>query len=375
MLECCIIVWLRLSISPSEAEKGRVFMNVARKSNLAQAIEQMPKAELHVHLEGSISHETIEELARKNGIDSYAARGRANPARLRYGHLVDFLEAYRVRCKCLRSADDFQVACTDVLESLHALNVRYAEIMIAPTLHRMNGLSMDEIMPVLARTAGEFSKKNGLEARFILDVGRQFGREHAWQTVREAARQQDSGVIAIGLGGDEVHYSPELFVEQFAWARKQGLHLVAHAGEVGDSASVWGAVNSLGVERIGHGLGARGDEALLETLRIRQIPVDMCPTSNVETGAVRSYADHPLADFLRRGLLVTVNSDDPAMFGTSLTQEYSVCWQELGLAWSELKLLCLNGIRGSFLPDKDKERFLEEFTEELAEIESETGLR
>jgi len=239
----------------------------------------------------------------------------------------------------------------------------------------MNGLSMDEIMPVLARTAGEFSKKNGLEARFILDVGRQFGREHAWQTVREAARQQDSGVIAIGLGGDEVHYSPELFVEQFAWARKQGLHLVAHAGEVGDSASVWGAVNSLGVERIGHGLGARGDEALLETLRIRQIPVDMCPTSNVETGAVRSYADHPLADFLRRGLLVTVNSDDPAMFGTSLTQEYSVCWQELGLAWSELKLLCLNGIRGSFLPDKDKERFLEEFTEELAEIESETGLR
>lgn len=349
-------------------------MDATRLADLGAAIERMPKVELHVHLEGSISSETIEKLARKNGVELRDSNENANPTRVRYGHLISFLDDYRLRCRCLQNADDFEVACSDVLENLRAQRVRYAEILIPPTAHRLNGLSMDEVMPGIAAGARSVCKNGEIEVRFIFDIGRQFGTEHAWQTAREASRHQANGVIALGLGGDEIHYSPEIFIEQFAWARKEGLHLVAHAGEVTGSSSVWGAVKALGAERIDHGLGARGDEQLLEYLRVRNIAVDMCLTSNVETGAIRSLADHPLPEFLRRGLLVTLNSDDPAMFGTSLTQEYKLCGEELGLDWSEIKTLCLNGVRASFLPDMDKQRLHEQFEEELAKIESETGL-
>ncbi|GAB4338209.1 MAG: adenosine deaminase [Candidatus Abyssubacteria bacterium] len=347
-------------------------MSETQRNNLERAIERMPKAELHVHLEGSISSKTIEKLAQKNSVDlgreSHRQSGRG------YGHLINFLDDYRLRCRCLRSPEDFKAACVDVLENLRSQHVRYAELTMAPTVHRLNGLSMDDIMPGLEAGVKAASGNGNIEVRFILDVGRQFGQDHAWQTVRDAARHQASGVIALGLGGDEIHYSPELYVEQFAWARKQGLHVVAHAGEVGGPSSVWGAVKSLRAERIGHGLSARGDDELLEYLRIARIPVEMCPTSNVQTGAIRSYSEHPLPLFLRRGLLVTLNSDDPAMFGASLTHEYKVCHERLGLGWEEIKMLGLNAVRGSFLPDLDKQRLLEDFERELARIEDEERL-
>ena len=344
-------------------------MHAVRRPDLNKAIEQMPKVELHVHLEGSISSETIVNLAQKNGID--VGIEKLNPTRLRYGHLINFLDAYRMRCQSLRSADDFETACIDVLENLRAQRVRYAEIMISPTMHRLNGHAMAEIMPGIEAGARRVCGKGGLQVRFIFDVGRQFGSEHAWQTVREAASLQEFGVIAVGLGGDEIHYAPEIFVEQFQFARKEGLHLIAHAGEVSGPPSVWGAVKALGAERIGHGLGARGDELLLEHLRIQKIGVDMCPTSNLHTGAVRSYADHPLPGYLRRGLLVTLNSDDPAMFGTTLTEEYKVAYEELGLEWEELKRLSMNGVKASFLPDMDKQELLEQFADSLEDIELE----
>jgi adenosine deaminase len=351
-------------------------MNVRQSPNLEQAIKRMPKAELHVHLEGAISHGTIEELARRNGVKLEAAEGNLEPRRPRYDHLIDFLDCYRMRSRCLQSPDDFEAASVDVLEHLKAQRVIYAEITIAPTMHRLlNGLTMDDIMPGITAGVRAVCEADEMSVRFIFDIGRQFGQKHAVQTVQEAARHQYDGVVAIGLGGDELHYAPEIFREQFASARKEGLHLVAHAGEVGGSSSIWGAVKSLGAERIGHGIGARGDDELLEYLRVQRIPVEMCPTSNVETGAVRSYSEHPLREYLGRGLMVTVNSDDPAMFGTTLTREYMLCREKFGLEWDEIKVLCLNGVKASFLPDLDKQRLLERFEDELEEIESETGLR
>ena len=346
-------------------------MERANQADLRNAIERMPKAELHVHFGGSIPFATIEKLALKNGVDLGPFEKSSNPGGYRYGSLINFLDSYRLRCKCLQSAGDFEQACADVLSNLKAQSVRYAEITIAPTAYRLNGISMDDIMPGIEAGAKRVCSEGGIQVRFIFDIGRQFGPESAWQTVREASRHQSRGVIALGLGGDEIHYSPEIFTEHFAFARKEGLHRVAHAGEAGGSDSVWAAVKSLGAERIGHAVAARGDEPLIEHLRIRKIPVEICPTSNVKTGAVRSYADHPLPEFLRRGLLVTLNSDDPVMFGTTLTEEYMVCHEKLGLGWEEIKTLCLNGVRGSFLPDLDKERLLEGFERELSEIESE----
>ncbi len=347
-------------------------MEKDRKANIRLAIERMPKVELHVHLEGSVSAETIRQLAEKNGIgyEPEAAQTRTSP----FTHFMSFLDSYRLRCKCLQEPDDFELACADVLRNLRSQNVRYVELLTPPTVYRMNGLSMDEVMEGFGAGVREVCNDGAIDARFIFDIGRQFGADHAWQTARDAARHSGNGVVALGLGGDEIHYSPELFSDQFAWARRQGLHLVAHAGEVTGSSSIWGAVESLGAERIDHGVGARGDDRLLEYLRVKGISLDMCPTSNVETGAVRSYADHPLPEFLRRGILVTLNSDDPAMFATSLTGEYWLCHERLGLTWEEIKTLCLNGVEASFLPDLDKKALAEEFEEDLSAIESDLEL-
>jgi adenosine deaminase len=274
----------------------------------------------------------------------------------------------------MQTAEDFEMACVDILTGLQKQNVKYVEITESPTPYRLNGVSTDTFVAGIEAAVKRVCADGEITARFIFDIGRQFGPEHAWKTVREAAQHQSAGVIAVGIGGDEVHYAPEIFVEQFEFVRKEGMHRVAHAGEVSGSRSIWGALEALGAERIGHGVSARGDDALLEHLRVKGIPLEMCPTSNVQTGAVRSYAEHPLPEFLRRGICVTLNSDDPAMFGVSLTDEYKICVEEFGLDWEEIKTLCLNGVRASFLPDRDKADLLEQFEEELAHLESDAGL-
>jgi adenosine deaminase len=341
------------------------------RKNLINAIEQMPKVELHVHLAGAISSETIMKLAEKNGIDLGCDEESRGAPSSRYGHLLRFLDSYRIRTRCLQSAEDFEIACVDVLSHLQAQRVRYAEITIAPTPYRLNGVSTDELIAGIEAGAMTVCSNGEIDARFIFDVGRQFGLEHAWETVRNAVKHQSAGVIAVGIGGDEAHFSPEIFVEQFEFAKKEGLHRVAHAGEASGSQSIWGALESLDAERIGHGVAAYGDEPLTEHLHVKKIPLEMCPTSNIKTGAVRSYAEHPLPTFLRRGLLVTLNSDDPAMFGASLTDEYRLCVEEFGLEWEELKTVCLNGVNAAFLADMDKAGLREQFGDAFAGIEAE----
>jgi adenosine deaminase len=349
-------------------------MTEAHREKIRTAIERLPKVELHVHFGGSIPGETIETLAEKNSVDLGALKNCSTNDGSRYSSLVEFIDSYRLRCKCLQEPEDFEQACIDVLSRLQKQNVRYAEIIIAPTAFRIHGTSIDVVMEGIEAGLKKVCSESGFDARFSFDVGRQFGVEHGWQTAREALKHQAQGVIALGLGGDELHYAPEIYADHFAFAKKNGLHRVAHAGEVGSSESVWGALKSLDAERIGHGVGSRGDEALLEHLRIHHIPLEMCPTSNVKTGAVRSLADHPLPEFLRRGLFVTLNSDDPAMFGSSLTEEYVICSEKLGLEWDEIKMLTLNGVKASFLPDMYKQEMLEEFEKEIAEIEADLRL-
>ena len=349
-------------------------MTESRETNIGKAIERMPKAELHIHFTGSISGETIELLANKNEIDlGKPARNSAKGGR-RYGSLVEFIASFQRRCKCLQDEQDFETAFADVFAGLKRQNVRYAEIIIAPTAYRLNGVPIDVIMSGAEAALKQVHAEGGFDARFIFDIGRQFGVEQAWQTAREAVENQHRSVIALGLGGDELHYAPEIYTEHFAFARKNGLHRVAHAGEAAGSQSVWGALNALEVERIGHGVAARGDEALLGHLRAHRIPVEMCPTSNVKTGAVRSAEDHPLPEFLQGGLFVTLGSDDPAMFGSGVTGEFLLCHETLGLDWDEIKTLCLNGVKASFLADMDKREALEEFESELADIEADLRL-
>jgi adenosine deaminase len=357
-----------------EALTGDECMTETSREQIRAAIERLLKAELHIHFGGSISSEMIMELAAKNGIDLEEAKKCTATDGSRYGSLVDFIDSYRLRCSSLQNEEDFEQACIDVCTRLCQQNVRYAEITISVTAYRLGGISADVILTGIEAGLKKIRAEYGFDAKFIFDIGRQFGAEQGWQTAREALKYESRGVIALGLGGDELHYAPEIYTEHFAFVKKNGLHRVAHAGEVVGSESVWGALKSLDAERIGHGVGARGDEALLEYLRVHRIPVEMCPTSNVKTGAVRSLADHPLPEFLRRGLFVTLNSDDPAMFGSTLAQEYWVCYDKLGLEWDEIKTLSLNGVKASFLPDLDKQEMLEKFEKEIVEIEADLKL-
>jgi len=349
-------------------------MSETRNPAIAEAIERMPKVELHVHFGGSIPDDTIEKLAQKNGVDLGDTQKCSNPGASGFDSLIGFLDSYRLRCACFQDSEDFEEACSGILSRLRAQNVRYTEITVSPTAYRLDGLSADIIMTGLEAGLQRARAEGGPDARIIFDIGRQFGVEKAWRTARAAVGHQQRGVIGLGLGGDEIHYAPEIFTEHFAYAKKHGLHRVAHAGEAVGSKSVWGAIRSLEVERIGHGVGARGDDALLEHIHAHNIPMEMCPTSNIKTGAIRSLRDHPLPDFLRRGLMVTLNTDDPAMFGTTLTDEYIICHETLGLDWQEIKTLCLNGVRASFLPDLDKQELLEQFEAELADIEADLRL-
>jgi adenosine deaminase len=357
-----------------EALIGEECMTETHKQKIRAAIERLPKVELHVHFGGSISSEKIMELAVKNGIDPEEAKKCTANDGTRYGSHVEFIDSYRMRCRSLQNEEDFEEACIDVLSRLCQQNMRYAEITISVTAYRLGDISADVILTGIEAGLNRIRAEHDFDAKFIFDIGRQFGAEHGWQTAREALKYESRGVIALGLGGDELHYAPEIYAEHYAFVKKNGLHRVAHAGEVVGSDSVWGALKSLDAERIGHGIGSRGDDALLEHLRVHRIPLEMCPTSNVKTGAIRSLADHPLPEFLRRGLFVTLNSDDPAMFGSTLAEEYLVCYDKLGLDWEEIKTLALNGVKASFLPDMYKQEMLEDFEKEIADIETDLGL-
>ena len=201
----------------------------------------------------------------------------------------------------------------------------------------------------------------GIRAQWIFDAVRQFGAEAALAVAQAAVSLRNRGVVGFSIGGDERGSPPELFREAFAYARSEGLRLTAHAGEAAGPDSVWSALRVLGVERIGHGLTAIADQHLLDHLMEWQVPLDVCVTSNVKTGCLSRAASHPLRNYFDKGLLVTLNTDDPALFGADLNQEYLLAHRLFGFQPEELTRLARNSFQASFLPPEDKEFFLAAF--------------
>jgi adenosine deaminase len=205
----------------------------------------------------------------------------------------------------------------------------------------------------------------------ILDAGRQWP-ELVTEVSKVAVAYAKRGVLGFGIGGDEANFPPELFEADFVRAREAGLRRTVHAGEAAGAESMWGAIRVLGAERLGHGVHAHDDPALLRYLRETQLPIDMCPVSNVKTGAVPSIEAHPIRRYVDEGLLVTVNSDDPPMFGTSISNEYRVLAEQLGFAPAELQQLSLNGIRASFLEDEEKAHLEADFRARFEDLSGAT---
>ena len=297
---------------------------------------QMPKAELHVHLEGSIEPETMHELDPATPVAEYRAL-------YQYADFDGFLRAFGVIGKRLRDPEDYALVTRRLLERLAAQNVRYAEIIVAAGVVLWK---RQEFAGVFDAICGAV-EGSPVRVRWILDAVRQFGAEHVMRVAELAAERRERGVIAFGIGGSEERGPAEWFGEAFAFARQEGLHLTAHAGESMGPESVWAALE-LGAERIGHGIAAVRDEALMRHLRERDIPLEVCPTSNLVTGVVKRMEDHPLRRLYDAGVPIVLNSDDPAMFGCSLVDEYRLAQRVFGFSESELRGLAANGFRYAF---------------------------
>jgi len=339
-------------------------------STLEAFLARLPKVELHLHLEGSVRPETLRELARRKGWLRRAGSAywiwRRTRQSFRYGSFQEFLVSFGAATLLLETPQDYALATTRLLEWLKAQNVKYAEVTFSAGAILWKKQSVEAVFTAVSEAAEEAQARLGLRVNWIFDAVRHFGTEHVRQVLDWAERFRSRGVVALGIGGDEVRGPAELFREIYREAREAGFHLTAHAGETVGPESIRQAVELLGAERIGHGLTAVRDPEVMALLRDRRIPLEVCLTSNLATGLLRRLEDHPLRQFLESGLIITLNSDDPAMFGTSLEGEFVLAAQHFTLTREEIVRLCENAIRATFLPANEQQPLLQELSQAAA---------
>lgn len=327
-------------------------------------VDSLPKAELHLHLEGSIRPDTAVELAARHGVK---IKREEVVARYNYSDFTGFLEAFKWVTSYLREPEDYALVTRHLAEELLRQNVVYAEVTISAGVMLRRTQSVEANLTAIQETAKSVPFAR-LRMAWILDATRQFGPDAAVEVARCASQLQRHGVVAFGMGGDELAGPTVNFRPAFDLARNEGLRLVCHAGEVGGPESIRESIDLLSAERIGHGIAVMRDPALTEFLAARRVPLEICPTSNLCTGALAkqtgkvdaSLQDHPLAKFIKQGLTLTLSTDDPAMFHTDLLSEYSVA-ASLGLSSQQLVQLAEQSVSASFLPPEDKRQMLDDF--------------
>jgi adenosine deaminase len=323
-----------------------------------------PVAELHVHIEGTLETELLVTLARRNNVTlpSY------DPEKLRelyrFTDLQSFLDIYYANLAVLRTEDDFYDLAMAYLTRARRAGVRRAEIFFDPQTHLANGIPLAVVFGGLGRALVDARRDLDISADLILCFLRHLGGEAALQTLEAAVPFLDQ-IIGVGLDSAEVGYPPSLFTEVFARAAVLGLHRVAHAGEEGGPDYVHEALDLLGVERVDHGIRAIEDPALVEILRERQVPLTVCPLSNVCLRATPSLSTHPLPAMLAAGLLVTISSDDPAYFGGYVDDNLAAVQREFMLDAHQMATLARNSFRAAFLPETEKRRYITAVDEHL----------
>jgi adenosine deaminase len=317
----------------------------------------LPTAELHLHIEGTLEPELAFELARRNSVPLRHPDLESLRRAYSFRDLQSFLDLYYELTTVLQRPQDFTDLAEAYLARAAAQGVRHAEVFVDPQAHLSRGVPLEVVLDGLAEAFRTAEQRHGLSARLIVSFLRDRDPEEAESLVPRLRPWQDL-VIGVGLDSAEVGFPPELFARAFALAADDGLHRVAHAGEEGPPAYVWGALDSLGVERIDHGIRSMEDPALVARLREQQVPLTVCPLSNVELRAVPDLAAHPLRSMLDAGLLASVHSDDPAYFGGYLHDNTTAVSAALGLAAADRRLLAENSFRASFLPEADKQRHL-----------------
>lgn len=319
-------------------------------------VREVPKAELHLHLEGAMRPGTVIELARENGIDLPYKKVEQLEAALRFDDFQGFLAMFQVVNRCLAKPADFERIARELLEDLAAQNVCYAELRYAPMHPMRRGMAFDDVTAAVVEGIRQGEAQTGIKSALICGLTRQW--DFCLDTARHAMRWAGRGVDAIDIGGDEAGFPASGFTDLYKEAVTNGLQITAHAGEAAGPESVRAAVELLGVKRVGHGIRAIEDSAVVQLLREEGVTLEVCPTSNVKTRIVPDYAHHPLRRLYDAGVRVTLNSDDPAMFGANITHEYELAAQELGFTQAELLGLTRNAIEAGFCSGSVKDVIL-----------------
>ncbi|WP_018214919.1 adenosine deaminase [Salinispora vitiensis] len=336
-------------------------------TDLSTFIAGLPKVELHVHHVGSASPRIVAELAaRHEGRSPVPADPAALADYFAFRDFAHFVEIYLSVVDLIRDQEDVWLLTHEVARELARQQVRYAELTVTPYSHVRRGIPApafcEAIEDARKRAAADF----GIELRWCFDIPGEAGLPAAEETLRISLDERPDGLISFGLGGPEVGVPRPQFKPYFDQARAAGLRSVPHAGETTGARTVWDALRDLGAERLGHGISAVEDPELLEFLAERQLALEVCPTSNVRTRAVARIEEHPLPRLVEAGLLVTINSDDPPMFGTTLNDEYAVAARLLDLGPPGVAALAGNAVTASFLDPASKQRIAGEIDAYLA---------
>jgi adenosine deaminase len=331
-----------------------------KHSDITSILSDIPKTEIHLHLEGLASVDTIWTLMNKHNLSVEGIGSKEDlTRRFAVKSLDEFISLFiNVIQNCFQEESDLDLLMTDAQQYLKRNNIGYAEIFFAPSKFLLNGFSFKEIVQKLDSGAKLISKQDKREIRFIIDVSRSYGPENAMNNLDHTIGAKNPSIIGIGLGGSESQGPAEDYTAVFEKAMANGLHVVAHAGEDVGPSSIWNTLKYLKAERIGHGISAIQDKKLMEYLAERKIPLEICPTSNIFTRRyVSSYKDHPIRAFFDHGMLVTVNTDDPTIFGVELNKEYANLVDNDIFSCTEIVSILKNGLFATFMPKEQKDAF------------------
>ncbi len=350
------------------------------RTQIDRYIEAVPKAELHVHLEGSIQPATLLMLAQRNDVKLPVQKVEDLQDWFTFRDFDHFIEIYFEISSCLKTSDDYELIAYEFGANMARQNVRYAEVTFSPSTHQFSlGIPFDVFFSGLTKGRLRAQKEFGVEIRWIFDIVRDIPDEmlnlrRAEYTLAVAQEGMNDGVVALGLGGGEVGNPPEQYAQWFEKAREAGLHSAPHAGETVGPESVWGAVRVLGAERLGHGVRSIEDSELVEYLAERHIPLEICPTSNIRLGVYPDLLSHPLRGLHEAGVPVTVNSDDPPLFNTTFTNEVKLLADPFNFAINTIDEILLNGVRCSFLPVEEKQAMEALFQAEMTKLQQKLSL-
>lgn len=322
-----------------------------------ELIQALPKAELHVHLLGAVRPSTLLEIIDESDIQTDLDSIEDIRSLFQFRDFQHFIEVYMTVVGLVREEKYFEPMTYEMLEECYKQNTKYVELSFSPLDHMQFGLDFHQMLNRIHSARKRARDRFGIVSDVRIDLVRSNNVATAMD-ILDLIEEALPGIVSIDIGGNEAKFPPGPYAPVYKRAHNMGLHLVAHAGEAAGPRSIWDAVDLLGVERIGHGVSAKGDDRLLRHLREKRIVIEACPVSNVRTGVVPDISKHPVRDFFDSGLIVTVNSDDPSLFNTDLTNEYLQLHEHLGFTVEELYNLSVNAANSAFIPESTRAMLL-----------------